>query len=87
MEVARDCWNACRSSVVTARRFALVPRFLETGASPVVYQSLSPSALIDPWGVVRPCITEDRSLGRLQEHDGSLAELWRTPRRRRLDPL
>jgi len=55
----------------------LLPRFLETGASPVACQSLSASAFIDPWGVVYPCITEDRPLGPLRDHGWSLAELWR----------
>jgi MoaA/NifB/PqqE/SkfB family radical SAM enzyme len=56
---------------------ALVPRFLETGRSPVVCGSLAASAFVDPTGVVYPCITEDRPLASLRELDFSLAEVWR----------
>ena len=55
---------------------ALVPAFLETGKSPVACQALSASAFVDPWGVVYPCITEDRPVGDLREQGWSLQDLW-----------
>ncbi|MCO4773498.1 MAG: radical SAM protein [Deltaproteobacteria bacterium] len=55
----------------------LVPRFLRDGRSPVTCQSLSASCFVDPWGTVYPCITEDRPLAKLQDHDWSLASVWR----------
>lgn len=55
---------------------ALVPRFLKDGRSPVTCQSMSASCFVDPWGVVYPCITEDRPLAKLAEHGWSLASVW-----------
>jgi len=55
---------------------ALVPRFLEDGRSPVTCQSMSASCFVDPWGVVYPCITEDRPLANLADHEWSLASVW-----------
>lgn len=55
---------------------ALVPRYLDDGRSPVPCQALSASAFVDPWGVVYPCITEDRPVGDLRAEGWSLAELW-----------
>lgn len=55
----------------------LVPRYLETGRSPVTCGSLAASAFVDPCGVVYPCITEDRPLADLRQLDFSLAEVWR----------
>ena len=54
-----------------------MPRYLETGRSPVTCGSLAASAFVDPHGVVYPCITEDRPLADLRELDFSLAEVWR----------
>jgi Fe-coproporphyrin III synthase len=83
-EVVRDALRAVDGQLPTSAQAlmerayrGLLPRFLESGASPIVCQSLSASAFIDPWGMVYPCITEDRPLGKLQDHGWSLAELWR----------
>jgi len=63
----------------------LVPRYLETGRSPVRCGSLAASAFVDPTGVVYPCITENRPLAELRELDFSLAEVWRRTREARDD--
>jgi MoaA/NifB/PqqE/SkfB family radical SAM enzyme len=45
-----------------------VPRFLETGRSPVPCAALRASAFVDSEGVVYPCSIYDRPLGSLREH-------------------
>ena len=50
--------------------------FLQTGATPMPCHSLRSSCFIDPWGVVFPCITYSRPLGRLRDTGLQLAPIW-----------
>lgn len=50
--------------------------FLETGRTPMRCHALRASCFIDPWGVVYPCITYSRPLGRLRETGMRLAPIW-----------
>jgi MoaA/NifB/PqqE/SkfB family radical SAM enzyme len=51
-------------------------RFLETGRTPMPCHALRSSCFIDPWGVVYPCITYARPVGRLRDTGMRLAPLW-----------
>ena len=42
------------------------------------------SCFIDPWGVVYPCITYSRPIGRLRETGMRLDPIWNAPRPREL---
>lgn len=53
--------------------------FLETGRTPMRCHALRASCFIDPWGVVYPCITYSRPLGRLRETGMRLAPIWNDP--------
>ncbi len=52
-------------------------RFLETGHTPMRCHALRSSCFVDPWGVVFPCISYSRPVGRLRECDMKLATVWR----------
>ena len=54
-------------------------RFLETGRTPMPCHALRSSCFIDPWGVVYPCITYSRPLGRLRETGMRLEPIWNAP--------
>lgn len=45
-----------------------IPRYLETGRSPVPCAALKASAFVDPQGIVYPCSIYDRPLGSLREN-------------------
>ena len=51
-------------------------RFLATGRTPMPCHALRASCFIDPWGVVYPCITYSRPLGRLRETGMRLDPIW-----------
>jgi radical SAM protein with 4Fe4S-binding SPASM domain len=51
-------------------------RFLTTGRTPMPCHALRASCFIDPWGVVYPCITYARPLGRLRDTGMRLEPLW-----------
>ena len=51
--------------------------FLDTGRTPMRCHALRSSCFIDPWGVVYPCITYSRPVGRLREHEMDLDAVWR----------
>ncbi|MGH9408425.1 MAG: radical SAM/SPASM domain-containing protein [Vicinamibacterales bacterium] len=50
--------------------------FLVTGRTPMRCHALRASCFIDPWGVVYPCITYSRPLGRLRDTGMRLAPIW-----------
>jgi len=50
--------------------------FLDTGRTPMPCHSLRSSCFVDPWGVVYPCITYSRPIGRLRETGMDLAPIW-----------
>jgi len=54
-----------------------VPRYLETGRSPVPCAALRASAFVDPQGLVYPCSIYDRPLGALREHGYDLGRVLR----------
>jgi radical SAM protein with 4Fe4S-binding SPASM domain len=51
-------------------------RFLETARTPMPCHALRASCFVDPWGVVYPCISYSRPLGRLRETDMRLEPIW-----------
>jgi MoaA/NifB/PqqE/SkfB family radical SAM enzyme len=51
-------------------------RFLVTGRTPMPCHALRASCFIDPWGVVYPCITYSRPIGRLRETGMRLDPIW-----------
>ncbi|MFL6279519.1 MAG: radical SAM/SPASM domain-containing protein [Vicinamibacterales bacterium] len=51
-------------------------RFLATGRMPMPCHALRASCFIDPWGVVYPCITYSRPIGRLRDTGMRLAPIW-----------
>jgi radical SAM protein with 4Fe4S-binding SPASM domain len=50
--------------------------YLETGRTPMPCHALRASCFIDPWGVVYPCISYSRPVGRLRETGMRLAPIW-----------
>jgi len=50
--------------------------FLQTQRTPMPCHALRSSCFIDPWGVVYPCITYTRPIGRLRETGMRLAPIW-----------
>lgn len=51
-------------------------QFLVTGRTPMPCHALRASCFIDPWGVVYPCITYSRPIGRLRETGMRLDPIW-----------
>ena len=51
-------------------------RFLSTGRTPMPCHALRASCFIDPWGVVYPCITYSRPMGRLRDTGMRLDPIW-----------
>jgi MoaA/NifB/PqqE/SkfB family radical SAM enzyme len=51
-------------------------RFLTTGTTPEPCHALRASCFIDPWGVVYPCISYARPLGRLRDTGMRLDPIW-----------
>lgn len=51
-------------------------RFLLSGQTPMPCHALRASCFIDPWGVVYPCITYTRPIGRLRETGMRLEPIW-----------
>jgi radical SAM protein with 4Fe4S-binding SPASM domain len=54
-------------------------RFLQTGRTPMPCHALRASCFIDPWGVVYPCITYSRPMGRLRDTNMRLDPIWNGP--------
>ena len=50
--------------------------FLKTGRTPMPCHALRASCFIDPWGVVYPCITYSKPLGRLRDSGMRLDPIW-----------
>jgi radical SAM protein with 4Fe4S-binding SPASM domain len=53
--------------------------FLLTGQTPMPCHALRASCFIDPWGVVYPCITYSKPMGRLRETGMRLDPIWNAP--------
>jgi len=51
-------------------------RFVADGRTPVACRALWSSAFLDPHGGLFPCITWDRPLGSLRDHDMDFRALW-----------
>jgi radical SAM protein with 4Fe4S-binding SPASM domain len=54
-------------------------KFLKTGRTPMPCHALRSSCFVDPWGVVYPCITYSRPIGRLRETGMRLDPIWNGP--------
>lgn len=50
--------------------------YLRTGRTPMPCHALRASCFIDPWGVVYPCISYSRPIGRLRDTGMRLAPIW-----------
>ena len=50
--------------------------YLRTGRSPMPCHALRASCFIDPWGVVYPCISYSRPMGRLRDTGMRLEPIW-----------
>ena len=50
--------------------------YLRTGRTPMPCHALRASCFIDPWGVVYPCISYSKPVGRLRETGMRLAPIW-----------
>ncbi len=61
-----------------------IDKFIQTGKTPMRCHSLSASCFIDSWGNVFPCVTYDRVLGNLRNHDYSLETIWNLPESRQI---
>jgi radical SAM protein with 4Fe4S-binding SPASM domain len=59
-------------------------RFLRTNVTPMPCHALRASCFIDPWGVVYPCISYSRPIGRLRETGMRLDPIWNAPEARQL---
>jgi radical SAM protein with 4Fe4S-binding SPASM domain len=53
--------------------------FLRTGNTPMPCHALRASCFVDPWGVVYPCISYSKPIGRLRETGMRLADIWDAP--------
>jgi radical SAM protein with 4Fe4S-binding SPASM domain len=58
---------------------ANLDEFLLTGRTPMPCHALRASCFIDPWGVVYPCITYSRPVGRLRDTGMRLDPIWNAP--------
>jgi radical SAM protein with 4Fe4S-binding SPASM domain len=80
---ALDAYRALRGTpwrpadLLEARYLQLLRSFVDTGVTPLPCHALRSSCFIDPWGTVYPCISYDRPIGRLREHDMKLDPIWR----------
>jgi radical SAM protein with 4Fe4S-binding SPASM domain len=59
-------------------------QFLMTGRTPMPCHALRASCFIDPWGVVYPCITYSRPMGRLRDTGMRLDPIWNDPETARI---
>ena len=50
--------------------------FLITGQTPMACHALRASCFIDPWGVVYPCISYSKPIGRLRDTGMRLEPIW-----------
>jgi radical SAM protein with 4Fe4S-binding SPASM domain len=53
--------------------------YLQTGRTPMPCHALRASCFIDPWGVVYPCISYSRPMGRLRDTGMRLQPIWSAP--------
>ena len=51
-------------------------KFLKTGLTPMPCHALRASCFVDPWGVVYPCISYSRPIGRLRDAGMRLEPIW-----------
>jgi radical SAM protein with 4Fe4S-binding SPASM domain len=67
------------SQLVESAYLRNLDEFLRTGRTPMPCHALRASCFIDPWGVVYPCITYSRPMGRLRETGMRLDPIWNDP--------
>jgi radical SAM protein with 4Fe4S-binding SPASM domain len=66
------------------RYLTYLDQFLQTGRTPMRCHALRASCFIDPWGIVYPCITYSRPLGRLRDTGMRLDPIWNAAATRRV---
>lgn len=64
------------AAFVESTYLGYLDEFLQTGRTPMPCHALRASCFIDPWGVVYPCITYARPIGRLRETGMRLDPIW-----------
>lgn len=86
MKAYRELRGAPRSprQVLENAYLKHLDRFLATGRTPMPCHALRASCFIDPWGVVYPCITYSRPVGRLRDTGMRLEPIWNAPGTQRL---
>ena len=74
----RELKGRPRSSaqVLEAAYLRYMDSYLTTGRTPMPCHALRASCFIDPWGVVYPCISYSRPIGRLRETGMRLEPIW-----------
>jgi radical SAM protein with 4Fe4S-binding SPASM domain len=61
---------------VETRYLGELETFLHSGITPMPCHALRSSCFIDPWGIVFPCITYTRPIGRLRDTGMRLEPIW-----------
>jgi MoaA/NifB/PqqE/SkfB family radical SAM enzyme len=80
--VDMDAYTRLRAPVRSPRQWLEnaylhnLDEFLQTGRTPMPCHALRASCFIDPWGVVYPCITYSKPMGRLRETGMRLEPIW-----------
>lgn len=64
------------TQILEATYLRYLDDFLQTGRTPMPCHALRASCFIDPWGVVYPCITYSRPVGRLRDTGMRLDPIW-----------
>jgi radical SAM protein with 4Fe4S-binding SPASM domain len=64
------------TQILEATYLRYLDQFLETGRTPMPCHALRSSCFVDPWGVVFPCITYSRPMGRLRDTGMRLDPIW-----------
>jgi radical SAM protein with 4Fe4S-binding SPASM domain len=67
------------SQALEAAYLRYLDEYLQTGRTPMPCHALRASCFVDPWGVVYPCITYSRPMGRLRETGMRLQPIWAAP--------
>lgn len=72
--------TAAAESFLERRFHELVPDFLRSRRTPLPCRSMAASIFVSPNGLVYPCISDQRPVGNLREHDYDLRRLLDTDR-------
>jgi radical SAM protein with 4Fe4S-binding SPASM domain len=72
----RKGWPRSPQQLLESVYLRYLDKFLVTGRTPMACHALRASCFIDPWGVVYPCITYSKPVGRLRDTGMRLAPIW-----------